>query len=357
MESTSYAPDQDFVRPNTGVVPSSRQKPTEIATSNSNTGGEASETLLTPERDSLGQYLYEIAQGPLLTAKEEVELQKNIEAGLFAEKLLVAREKKHSDDPEITEEVLEKYKHVSYEELAEIARLGQDSYEKFIIANTRLVVSQAKKFRNRVSLLDNIQEGNLGLIRAVEKFDYTKGFKFSTYATWWIRQAIARGAADTGRTIRLPSHRGDLVNKVARVRREMTAKLDREPTDDELADALGMKRGQLEQLMRDAREPLSVDEPVMDGSTTIIGDLIVVEEGSADEGVVNRLFLRRVLDAIREQLTEREYDVLARRSGLNGHAPEKLDTIARDWGVTRARIQQIESVARDKAARATRGDA
>ncbi|HUA43474.1 MAG TPA: RNA polymerase sigma factor [Streptosporangiaceae bacterium] len=278
--------------------------------------------------DSVHTYLKSIGRRQLLTAEEEVELAKRIEAGLFAEYKLE------------TERRLSKQLRADLEAVAEDGRRAK---AHMLEANLRLVVSVAKKYSDRgLSLLDVVQEGNLGLIRAVEKFDYTKGYKFSTYAMWWIRQAIQRGFADSARTIRLPVHVLEMLSKLSRVERDMHQRLGREPTPEELAVELDRTPDQIEELLRTSRQPISLDSTIGEDGETSIGDLIEdVDAPEAGELVDRQLMadqLRHALDA----LTPREATIMSMRFGLYDGNPHTLDEIGKALGLTRERIRQLE---------------
>jgi RNA polymerase primary sigma factor len=278
--------------------------------------------------DSVHTYLKSIGRTSLLTAEQEVNLAKRIEAGLFAEHKLAT-------EPDLP---------AAYRgDLEEVAEDGRRAKAHMLEANLRLVVSVAKKYSDRgLSLLDVVQEGNLGLIRAVEKFDYTKGYKFSTYAMWWIRQAIQRGFADSARTIRLPVHVLEMLSKLSRVERDMHQRLGREPTPEELAVELDRTPDQIEELLRTSRQPISLDSTIGEDGETSIGDLIEdVDAPEASELVDRQLMadqLRHALDA----LTPREATIMAMRFGLYDGNPHTLDEIGRALGLTRERIRQLE---------------
>ncbi|HEY2518556.1 MAG TPA: RNA polymerase sigma factor, partial [Streptosporangiaceae bacterium] len=278
--------------------------------------------------DSVHTYLKSIGRRSLLTAEQEVDLAKRIEAGLFAEHKL-------DTEPDLPEDIRR--------ELELVAEDGHRAKSHMLEANLRLVVSVAKKYTDRgLSLLDVVQEGNLGLIRAVEKFDYTKGYKFSTYAMWWIRQAIQRGFADSARTIRLPVHVLEMLSKLSRVERDMHQRLGREPTPEELAVELDRTPDQIEELLRTSRQPISLDSTIGEDGETSIGDLIEdVDAPEASELVDRQLLadqLRHALDA----LTPREATIMAMRFGLYDGNPHTLDEIGRALGLTRERIRQLE---------------
>jgi RNA polymerase primary sigma factor len=278
--------------------------------------------------DSVHTYLKSIGRRNLLTAEQEVDLAKRIEAGLFAEYKLE------------TETRLSRQRRADLEAVAEDGRRAK---AHMLEANLRLVVSVAKKYSDRgLSLLDVVQEGNLGLIRAVEKFDYSKGYKFSTYAMWWIRQAIQRGFADSARTIRLPVHVLEMLSKLSRVERDMHQRLGREPTPEELAVELDRTPDQIEELLRTSRQPISLDSTIGEDGETSIGDLIEdVDAPEAGELVDRQLMadqLRHALDA----LTPREATIMSMRFGLYDGNPHTLDEIGKALGLTRERIRQLE---------------
>ncbi|MDD7930022.1 RNA polymerase sigma factor [Microbacterium thalli] len=281
--------------------------------------------------DPVKDYLKQIGKVPLLNAAEEVELAMRIEAGLFAE---------------------EKLSHMSAAEksnqlgldLQWVARDGQRAKSHLLGANLRLVVSLAKRYTGRgMQFLDLIQEGNLGLIRAVEKFDYTKGFKFSTYATWWIRQAITRAMADQARTIRIPVHMVEVINKLARVQRQMLQDLGREPTPEELSRELDMTPEKVIEVQKYGREPISLHTPLGEDGDSEFGDLIEDTEAVVPADAVGFTMLQRQLESLLDSLSEREAGVIRMRFGLGDGQPKTLDQIGDTFGVTRERIRQIES--------------
>ncbi|NYG56162.1 RNA polymerase primary sigma factor [Nocardioides perillae] len=279
--------------------------------------------------DPVKDYLKQIGKVPLLNAEMEVELAKRIEAGLFAEEKLAKGGK-------ITAKVLE--------ELEWIAEDGRRAKNHLLEANLRLVVSLAKRYTGRGMLfLDLIQEGNLGLIRAVEKFDYTKGYKFSTYATWWIRQAITRAMADQARTIRIPVHMVEVINKLARVQRQMLQDLGREPTPEELAKELDMTPEKVVEVQKYGREPISLHTPLGEDGDSEFGDLIEDSEAIVPADAVSFTLLQEQLHAVLDTLSEREAGVVSMRFGLTDGQPKTLDEIGKVYGVTRERIRQIES--------------
>src|SRR5450755_2159066 len=277
-------------------------------------------------------YLREIGRVPLLTAQDEVELAKAIEAGLFAE------EKLQNGFP------ADAGNGVLMGELALVAADGLRAKQRLIEANLRLVVSIAKRYIGRgLVFLDLIQEGNLGLIRAVEKFDYTKGYKFSTYATWWIRQAITRAMADQARTIRIPVHMVEVINKLARVQRQMLQDLGREPTPDELAIELDMTPEKVVEVKKYGREPISLHTPLGEDGDSEFGDLIEDSEAIQPGEAVSFTLLQEQLHSVLDTLSEREAGVVSMRFGLTDGQPKTLDEIGKVYGVTRERIRQIES--------------
>jgi RNA polymerase primary sigma factor len=286
-----------------------------------------------PSTDLVRAYLKEIGRVALLNAEQEVELAKRIEAGLFAaEKLRLA------DAGELK---LAKQARKDYDWLAADGLRAKDH---LLEANLRLVVSVAKRYTGRgMAFLDLIQEGNLGLIRAVEKFDYTKGYKFSTYATWWIRQAITRAMADQARTIRIPVHMVEQINKLTRVQRQMLQDLGREPTADELATELDMTPDKVVEIQGYAREPVSLEQNVGDEGDSQLGDFIEDADAPIAAEVVSFGLLQRELDSVLKTLPEREAAVVALRFGLTDGQPRTLDEIGKEFGLTRERIRQIEA--------------
>ncbi|WP_048701843.1 RNA polymerase sigma factor [Nostocoides australiense] len=279
--------------------------------------------------DPVKDYLKQIGKVALLNAEQEVELAKRIEAGLFAEERL--------NSGEIADQKLKR-------ELWWIAQDGKRAKNHLLEANLRLVVSLAKRYTGRGMLfLDLIQEGNLGLIRAVEKFDYTKGYKFSTYATWWIRQAITRAMADQARTIRIPVHMVEVINKLARVQRQMLQDLGREPTPEELARELDMTPEKVVEVQKYGREPISLHTPLGEDGDSEFGDLIEDSEAVVPADAVSFTLLQEQLHSVLDTLSEREAGVVAMRFGLTDGQPKTLDEIGKVYGVTRERIRQIES--------------
>ncbi|GGS00840.1 MULTISPECIES: RNA polymerase sigma factor [Streptomyces] len=282
-----------------------------------------------PSADLFRQYLREIGRIPLLTAAEEVELARRVEAGLFAEEKL-------STTPDLDSELAL--------DLDRLVVMGRMAKRRLIEANLRLVVSVAKRYVGRgLTMLDLVQEGNLGLIRAVEKFDYARGYKFSTYATWWIRQAMSRALADQARTIRVPVHVVELINRVVRVQRRMLQERGCEPTAEEVGAHLDLTPERVREVLRLAQEPVSLHAPVGEEDEVALGDLI--EDGDATSPVESAAFLllREHLDAVLSTLGERERKVVQLRYGLADGRPRTLEEIGRLFGVTRERIRQIES--------------
>ncbi|WP_272935621.1 MULTISPECIES: RNA polymerase sigma factor [Streptomyces] len=282
-----------------------------------------------PSADLFRQYLREIGRIPLLTAAEEVELARRVEAGLFAEEKL-------GSTPDLDNQLAL--------DLDRLVVMGRVAKRRLIEANLRLVVSVAKRYVGRgLTMLDLVQEGNLGLIRAVEKFDYARGYKFSTYATWWIRQAMSRALADQARTIRVPVHVVELINRVVRVQRRMLQERGYEPTPDEVAAHLDLPPERVGEVLRLAQEPVSLHAPVGEEDDVALGDLI--EDGDAASPVESAAFLllKEHLEAVLSTLGERERKVVQLRYGLADGRPRTLEEIGRIFGVTRERIRQIES--------------
>jgi RNA polymerase primary sigma factor len=280
--------------------------------------------------DPVKDYLKQIGKVPLLNAEQEVELAKRIEAGLFAEEKLAQGTGGLSPDQRL--------------DMEWIAEDGRRAKNHLLEANLRLVVSLAKRYTGRGMLfLDLIQEGNLGLIRAVEKFDYTKGYKFSTYATWWIRQAITRAMADQARTIRIPVHMVEVINKLARVQRQMLQDLGREPTPEELAAELDMTPEKVIEVQKYGREPISLHTPLGEDGDSEFGDLIEDSEAIQPGEAVSFTLLQEQLHSVLDTLSEREAGVVSMRFGLTDGQPKTLDEIGKVYGVTRERIRQIES--------------
>jgi RNA polymerase nonessential primary-like sigma factor len=292
-----------------------------------------------PAADLVRVYLNGIGKTALLTAEQEVELAKRIEAGVFAQHML---------------ETAKKLAPKRREELTALVRDGQVAKNHLLEANLRLVVSLAKRYTGRgMPLLDLIQEGNLGLIRAVEKFDYAKGYKFSTYATWWIRQAITRGMADQSRTIRLPVHLVEQVNKLARLKRDLHQQLGREATNEELGKEVGLTPEKVADLLDHARDPVSLDMPVGSDEDAPLGDFIEDGEATDAESAVISGLLQDDLRRVLATLDDREQAVIRLRYGLDDGQPRTLDQIGRQFGLSRERVRQIE---REVMAKLRQGD-
>jgi RNA polymerase primary sigma factor len=288
---------------------------------------------LTASADSVRAYLKQIGKVALLNAEEEVELAKRIEAGLYATQLMT----------EMTERG-DKLPAAQRRDMVWICRDGDRAKNHLLEANLRLVVSLAKRYTGRgMAFLDLIQEGNLGLIRAVEKFDYTKGYKFSTYATWWIRQAITRAMADQARTIRIPVHMVEVINKLGRIQRELLQDLGREPTPEELAKEMDITPEKVLEIQQYAREPISLDQTIGDEGDSQLGDFIEDSEAVVAVDAVSFTLLQDQLQSVLETLSEREAGVVRLRFGLTDGQPRTLDEIGQVYGVTRERIRQIES--------------
>jgi RNA polymerase primary sigma factor len=288
---------------------------------------------LTASADSVRAYLKQIGKVALLNAEEEVELAKRIEAGLYATQLMT----------ELTERG-DKLPAAQRRDMVWICRDGDRAKNHLLEANLRLVVSLAKRYTGRgMAFLDLIQEGNLGLIRAVEKFDYTKGYKFSTYATWWIRQAITRAMADQARTIRIPVHMVEVINKLGRIQRELLQDLGREPTPEELAKEMDITPEKVLEIQQYAREPISLDQTIGDEGDSQLGDFIEDSEAVVAVDAVSFTLLQDQLQSVLETLSEREAGVVRLRFGLTDGQPRTLDEIGQVYGVTRERIRQIES--------------
>ncbi|TNH26272.1 RNA polymerase sigma factor [Micromonospora orduensis] len=288
---------------------------------------------LTASADSVRAYLKQIGKVPLLNAEQEVELAKRIEAGLYAAERLRAADE---GEEKLTREMVR--------DLGWISRDGERAKNHLLEANLRLVVSLAKRYTGRgMAFLDLIQEGNLGLIRAVEKFDYTKGYKFSTYATWWIRQAITRAMADQARTIRIPVHMVEVINKLGRIQRELLQDLGREPTPEELAKEMDITPEKVLEIQQYAREPISLDQTIGDEGDSQLGDFIEDSEAVVAVDAVSFSLLQDQLQQVLQTLSEREAGVVRLRFGLTDGQPRTLDEIGQVYGVTRERIRQIES--------------
>ncbi|AWB84148.1 RNA polymerase sigma factor [Corynebacterium liangguodongii] len=294
---------------------------------------------LTASADSVRAYLKQIGKVALLDAEMEVSLAKRIEAGLYAQHRLDEMERAAAEgdkDAKLTPAVKR--------DLRAVARDGRKAKNHLLEANLRLVVSLAKRYTGRgMAFLDLIQEGNLGLIRAVEKFDYSKGYKFSTYATWWIRQAITRAMADQARTIRIPVHMVEVINKLGRIQRELLQDLGREPTPQELAKEMDITEEKVLEIQQYAREPISLDQTIGDEGDSQLGDFIEDSEAVVAVDAVSFTLLQDQLQDVLHTLSEREAGVVRLRFGLTDGMPRTLDEIGQVYGVTRERIRQIES--------------
>jgi RNA polymerase primary sigma factor len=289
---------------------------------------------MTASADSVRAYLKQIGKVALLNAEEEVDLAKRIEAGLYAAERLRQ-----------VEEAAEKLALQAKRDLRWIVRDGERAKNHLLEANLRLVVSLAKRYTGRgMAFLDLIQEGNLGLIRAVEKFDYTKGYKFSTYATWWIRQAITRAMADQARTIRIPVHMVEQVNRMVRARRDLAATLGREPSIGEIAKAMSVPEFQVIELISYDREPVSLDQAVGEDGESALGDFVAATDSNQPGGGVSQGVLRSEGEIVLSTLSERESAVIRLRFGLDDGRQRTLDEVGREFGLSRERIRQIEKV-------------
>ncbi len=285
--------------------------------------------------DPVRMYLREIGRVPLLTGPEEVALAQQIEAGLHASEHLAVLEASGE---------LAGLAFTERRRLDRVIRKGERAKSELTQANLRLVVSIAKRYAGRgMQLLDLIQEGNLGLMRAVEKFDYTKGFKFSTYATWWIRQAITRAIADQARTIRIPVHMVESINKVHRVQRQMTQEMEREPTIEEVAEKVDMTPGRVREIMRISQDPLSLDSPVGEEDDSNLADFIEDQQAEAPAEMAAKMMLNSAVEEALGELSDREKAVVRMRFGLEDGQARTLEEVGREFGVTRERIRQIES--------------
>jgi len=284
-----------------------------------------------PDRDLVGTYLHEISRTPLLNAAQEVELAKQVEAGLYAEQLLL--------DGKVPDGVTDV-------ELKNLVELGRRAKDAFILANLRLVVSIARRYtRSAMPLLDLVQEGNSGLVRAVEKFDYQRGYKFSTYATWWIRQAISRAIAQQARTVRLPVHLVEEINRMRNIRRDLTRELGRDPETPELAKALDVEVERVEELIRWARETVSLDTPVGEDGETALADLVADADEPSPEDVVIANLQHDRLEQLLDRLDDRSALIVRARFGLDDGRQQSLTEIAGTLGLSRERVRQLENAA------------
>ena len=287
-------------------------------------------------KDSVGLYLDGIAKTPLLSAEEEVMLARRIEAGLYAEGILAGQ-------LTLKERGGRKAVKATPEELETLADEGRRAMKQFITANLRLVVSVARKYgRSQMPLLDLVQEGNTGLIRAVEKFDYTKGFKFSTYATWWIRQAITRSIADQARTIRIPVHMVETINRIVRVNRQLQQKLGREPRPEEIAKELGISVSKVQEIIKIAQEPVSLESPIGEEEDSHLGDFLEDDKTPPPSQIVAESMMKQTLSDVLHMLTPREEQVIRMRYGLDDGQQRTLEEVGKAFNVTRERIRQIE---------------
>ena len=292
---------------------------------------DANVTMLTG--DPVRMYLKEIGKVPLLTAAEEIDLAMKIEAGVAA-----TEELERAEEEGVELERREKRR------LTRVEQVGFDAKQQLIEANLRLVVSIAKRYVGRgMWFLDLIQEGNLGLIRAVEKFDYTKGFKFSTYATWWIRQAITRAIADQARTIRIPVHMVETINKLVRIQRQLLQELGREPTPEEIGKEMGLPAERVREIQKISQEPVSLETPIGEEEDSQLGDFIEDDAAVVPPDAASFSMLQEQLGKVLEGLAERERKVISLRFGLEDGHPRTLEEVGREFGVTRERIRQIES--------------
>jgi len=309
------------------------------------------ELLKTPTNDPVRMYLKEIGKVPLLTAEQEVDLAMRIEAGLLAEEMLIIRRKfdlakiealAHRSNLEVGGGKMNADK--AREICRRIERDGVVAKRKVVEANLRLVVSIAKRYVGRGMLfLDLIQEGNLGLIRAVEKFDYTKGYKFSTYATWWIRQAITRAIADQARTIRIPVHMVETINKLLRIQRQLMQDLNREPLAEEIAGHMEMSTDKVREIMKVSQEPVSLETPIGEEEDSHLGDFIEDSDAVIPLDAASFILLQEQLESVLHTLSDRERKVVQLRFGLHDGTPRTLEEVGKEFGVTRERIRQIES--------------
>ncbi|MEZ2121154.1 MULTISPECIES: sigma-70 family RNA polymerase sigma factor [unclassified Corynebacterium] len=303
--------------------------PQDIDVEEPDRGSRRGQTNDNPSADLVRVYLNGIGKTALLTAEDEVHLAQTIEIGLYADHLL--------SDPNT------KLTRAMKRDLKVLSKQGKQARSHLLEANLRLVVSLAKRYTGRgMPLLDLIQEGNLGLIRAMEKFDYTKGFKFSTYATWWIRQAITRGMADQSRTIRLPVHLVEQVNKLSRIKRELYQSLGREATNEELAEESGIDESKIEMLLRQSRDPVSLDMPVGADEEAPLGDFIEDSDATDAEAAVVASLRHSDVRTVLASLEVREQEVIRLRYGLDDGVPRTLDQIGRRFGLSRERVRQIE---------------
>mgnify|MGYP004473992317 FL=1 len=323
--------DDDMPREKIPAIPAAPKRSKKGSSLKARRRQDAATVMLTG--DPVRMYLKEIGKVDLLTAAEEVDLAMKIEAGTEATEKLEAHERGELE-----------LSRVELRRLNRVEQVGLEAKQSLISANLRLVVSIAKRYVGRGMLfLDLIQEGNLGLIRAVEKFDYTKGFKFSTYATWWIRQAITRAIADQARTIRIPVHMVETINKLVRVQRQLLQDLGRDPTPEELGEEMGMSAERIREIQKISQEPVSLETPIGEEEDSQLGDFIEDSQAVAPPEAASDSMLREQLEQVLDGLADRERKVIKLRFGLEDGHPRTLEEVGREFGVTRERIRQIES--------------
>ena len=323
--------DNDMPREKIPAIPAAPKRSKKGSSLKARRRQDAATVMLTG--DPVRMYLKEIGKVDLLTAAEEVDLAMKIEAGTEATEKLEAHERGELE-----------LSRVELRRLNRVEQVGLEAKQSLISANLRLVVSIAKRYVGRGMLfLDLIQEGNLGLIRAVEKFDYTKGFKFSTYATWWIRQAITRAIADQARTIRIPVHMVETINKLVRVQRQLLQDLGRDPTPEEIGEEMGMSAERIREIQKISQEPVSLETPIGEEEDSQLGDFIEDSQAVAPPEAASDSMLREQLEQVLDGLADRERKVIKLRFGLEDGHPRTLEEVGREFGVTRERIRQIES--------------
>ncbi|WP_293834760.1 RNA polymerase sigma factor RpoD [uncultured Parolsenella sp.] len=323
--------DDDMPREKIPAIPAAPKRSKKGSSLKARRRQDAATVMLTG--DPVRMYLKEIGKVDLLTAAEEVDLAMKIEAGTEATEKLEAHERGELE-----------LSRVELRRLNRVEQVGLEAKQSLISANLRLVVSIAKRYVGRGMLfLDLIQEGNLGLIRAVEKFDYTKGFKFSTYATWWIRQAITRAIADQARTIRIPVHMVETINKLVRVQRQLLQDLGRDPTPEEIGEEMGMSAERIREIQKISQEPVSLETPIGEEEDSQLGDFIEDSQAVAPPEAASDSMLREQLEQVLDGLADRERKVIKLRFGLEDGHPRTLEEVGREFGVTRERIRQIES--------------
>ena len=323
--------DDDMPREKIPAIPAAPKRSKKGSSLKARRRQDAATVMLTG--DPVRMYLKEIGKVDLLTAAEEVDLAMKIEAGAEATEKLEAHERGELE-----------LSRVELRRLNRVEQVGLEAKQSLISANLRLVVSIAKRYVGRGMLfLDLIQEGNLGLIRAVEKFDYTKGFKFSTYATWWIRQAITRAIADQARTIRIPVHMVETINKLVRVQRQLLQDLGRDPTPEEIGEEMGMSAERIREIQKISQEPVSLETPIGEEEDSQLGDFIEDSQAVAPPEAASDSMLREQLEQVLDGLADRERKVIKLRFGLEDGHPRTLEEVGREFGVTRERIRQIES--------------